>query len=222
MREGHPAEIETIRFDTPQPYEAIHAAQLERRDAVEAGAAAEALFLLEHTPVITLGRNAHEHHLRQSRDALEATGVDVVDVDRGGDVTYHGPGQLVAYPVIHLHRRDLSITGYLRRLEQVVIDTLAAFGIQGERLEKFTGVWSGGAKVAAIGIGVHHEVTFHGAAINVSPNMAHWKLIVPCGIADKPVTSIEALRGHPPAMDDVAREFDRAFRARLGPVATDA
>lgn len=205
--------LETIGFDAPQPYTLIHDAQRERRGAVERGEEPEALFLLEHTPVITLGRNAHEHHLRQSREALTRMGVDVVEVERGGDVTYHGPGQLVAYPIIRLEPRGLSITGYLRRLEQAVIDTLAAFRIAGERTEGYTGVWVEGAKVAAIGVGVHHGVTFHGAAINVSPNMAHWDLIVPCGIPDKPVTSIAQLRGHPPAVIDVARQFDQVFRA---------
>ncbi len=222
MAEAGPTQLETIHFDTPQPYRKIHEAQLDRRAAVEAGEAREALFLLEHTPVITLGRNAHEEHLTRSREGVARLGVDVVEVDRGGDVTFHGPGQLVGYPILDLNRRELSITGYLRRLEQVVIETLASFGLEGGRLEKYTGVWVDGAKVAAIGIGVHHGVTYHGTAINVSPDMTQWELIVPCGIPDKPVTSMERLRGHAPAMQDVGREFDRVFRAQLGEVAADA
>ena len=111
-----------------------------------------------------------------------------MEADRGGDVTYHGPGQLVAYPILDLKRRGLSIRQYLRMLEGVIVDFLARYGVRGERVEGFTGVWVDGAKVAAIGIGVHNWVSFHGVAINIDPNMEHFRLIVPCGIPDKPVT----------------------------------
>jgi len=205
------AEVETLRFDEPVPYSTAYELQLRRRDAVEAGAEPEALFLLEHPPTITLGRNAHEQHLLQSRDALADRGIEIVDVDRGGDVTYHGPGQLVAYPILHIDRRGLGITRYLRALEGVVIDTLAEFGVRSGRQEGFTGVWTDRGKIAAIGIGVHRGVTFHGTAINLNPDRTHWQLIVPCGIADKPISAIARELERPPMLASVADTFERVF-----------
>jgi len=205
------ATIETIRLGAGISYDAALALQRGRRAEVESGAAPEALFLMEHAPVITLGRNADSANLRVSRDALARLGIDVVESDRGGDVTYHGPGQLVAYPILRLESRGLSITRYLRLLEQALIDTLAEFGLEGERAEGYTGVWVKGAKVAAIGVAVHRGVSFHGTAINVNPNMAHWKLIVPCGIPDKPVTSLGRLLPDTPNIGAVAE----AFKAHL-------
>lgn len=209
------SDIEIIRLGSAVPYAQALAVQRARRAAVEAGEATEALFLLEHAPVITLGRSADISHLLASREALKDIGVDLAETDRGGDVTYHGPGQLVAYPIVHLGRRGLSITRYLRLIEETVIDTLADFGVTGGRLEGYTGVWVKGAKVAAIGVAVHHGVSFHGAAINVCPDMAHWRLIVPCGIADKPVTSLQGLVPDPPSVDCVADSFARVFLLTL-------
>jgi len=211
--------IDRIRPPRPTPYRDALRMQQRRREQVEQGGAAEAIFLLEHAPVLTLGRNASEANLLRDRPGLATLGIDVVDVERGGDVTYHGPGQLVAYPIIHLERRGLGIRQYLRLLEQSVIDTLEVFGLKGERLEGFTGVWVDGAKVAAIGIAVHRGVAFHGIAINVDPNMQHWSLIVPCGIPDKPVTSLAALFDAPPSIDRVEEEWLGAFEHLLGTTA---
>ncbi len=211
------ADVEALRLGSV-PYDAALALQRERRLAVERGTAREAVFLLQHPPVFTLGRNASESNLLLSREALAKLGVAVVETDRGGDVTYHGPGQLVAYPIIHLDRRSMSIRGYLRTLEQAIIETLAGFGITAGRVDGFTGVWVAGAKVAAIGIAVHHGISFHGVAINVDPNMDHWRLIVPCGIPDKPVTSLAALLGEAPRM----REVEDAFAAALDRALTAA
>jgi lipoate-protein ligase B len=186
------------------------------RDAVAAGTAPETLFLLEHPPTITLGRDAKEAHLLLHRDALRARGIAVVEVDRGGDVTYHGPGQLVAYPILDLQRRRPSVGWYLRTLEEVLIQTLADFGIAGERLEGYTGVWVGGAKIAAIGVGVRHWITCHGIALNVAPDMEHFGLIVPCGIPDKPVTSMARLLGTPPPLTEVRDRFVHHFLAGFG------
>lgn len=204
-----------MRLGSGIPYSDALAFQRTRRAAVESGNAPEAIVLLEHSPVITLGRNAHASNVLLPRELLAQRGIVIAETDRGGDVTYHGPGQLVAYPIIHIERRGLSITGYLRLLEQAVIDTLAAFGVIGERLAGYTGVWVNGAKVAAIGIGVHRGVTFHGTAINVAPDMTHWQLIVPCGIADKPVTSLKELLGTAPPIAEVGESFVRAFTAAL-------
>lgn len=209
----HKLPIETVRLGPGIPYAKALAVQRARRAAVESGGASEAIFLLEHSPVITLGRNAHTSNVLLSKELLTQRGIEIAETDRGGDVTYHGPGQLVAYPIVHIERRGLSITGYLRLLEQAVIDTLAAFRVNGERLAGYTGVWVDGAKVAAIGIGVHHGVTFHGTAINVAPEMTHWQLIVPCGIADKPVTSLKNLLGTAPPIGEVGEAFVHALTA---------
>mgnify|MGYP001376874814 CR=1 FL=1 len=205
--------IETIHLPGQVRYADAYAAMTERRAAVEAGQAANALFLLEHAPVITLGRNAHASNLLLSEEEYAARGIEVHIADRGGDVTYHGPGQLVAYPVLQLNEWRLSIRGYLRALEEVMIRLLAAYELPGERVDRLTGVWVRGAKVAAIGVGLRHGVTYHGVALNVAPDMEHFSLIVPCGIANKPVTSLAQLVPSPPSLDEIACQFDRSFRA---------
>ena len=204
-------DIEIIRFAGRMPYADVYTMQIDRRRAVERGEAGNALFIVEHEPVITLGRNFQSTSLLKTREHLARIGVDVCEVDRGGDATYHGPGQLVAYPILNLNEWTHSIKWYLRSLEEVLISLLARYGLQGERLEGYTGVWVGGAKVAAIGIGLHNWVTFHGIALNVDPNMAHFGLIIPCGISDKPVTSLKQLMPSPPSPEDVSRDFVASF-----------
>jgi len=208
--------IEVIRYPHHLAYCEAHEYQLQRRDAVEAGRLGNALMLLEHPPVFTLGRKAHREHILQSDEQLHKLGIAVVDVDRGGDVTYHGPGQLVAYPILDLSHWKQSIGWYLRSLEQVLINTLSRYGLEGRRVEGYTGVWVNGAKVAAIGVGLHNWVTYHGIALNVDPNMEHWTLIVPCGIPDKPVTSLKALLGEAPPISEVSRVFEMAFLQYFG------
>lgn len=203
--------IEVIRFDRRMPYSQVYALQLERRRAVERGDAGNALYIVEHEPVITLGRNFQSTSLLKTREHLAKIGVDVCEVDRGGDATYHGPGQLVAYPILNLNEWTPSIKWYLRTLEDVLIAVVAKYGLKGERLEGYTGVWVGGAKVAAIGIGLHSWVTFHGIALNVDPNMAHFGLIIPCGIVDKPVTSLKQLLPSPPSLGIVSQDFVECF-----------
>ncbi len=211
MRESHRV-IESIQLPGRTSYAQGLELQRERRVAVEAGQANNALFLLEHEPVFTLGRNFRSENLLLTEDALAARGISVFKADRGGDVTYHGPGQLVGYPILNLREWKLSIRWYLRSLEQVLITQLAGYGLTGERVDGFTGVWVDGAKVAAIGVGIHDWVTYHGIALNVDPDMGHFGLIVPCGIRDKPVTSLRQLLGNAPAIDTVAEDFERAFR----------
>ncbi len=204
--------IETLRYADPVPYAEALRIQVARRDQVERGLAQNTLMLLRHPPTFTLGRKADDSHLLRSREELAALGIEVCEADRGGDVTYHGPGQLVAYPILRLADWRLSVDWYLRQLEEVIIATLAHYGLRGERLAGFTGVWVDGAKVAAIGIGVHCWVTYHGIAINVDPNMEHWGLIVPCGIPDKPVTSLKRLLNDAPTVEEVDEVFENAFR----------
>jgi lipoate-protein ligase B len=203
--------IEVIRLPGLTSYSDALTLQMERQKHVEAGVALNALFLLQHPPVITLGRNAHAENLVAAPNRLDALGVQVVESTRGGDVTYHGPGQLVAYPVLDLTHWRKAIRWYLRCLEEVVIRTLRRYGLKGERMEGFTGVWVEGAKVAAIGVGIHNWVTCHGVALNVDPDMSHFGLIVPCGIPDKPVASLRTLLGTPPPFEKVQDDFKAVF-----------
>lgn len=142
-------------------------------------------------------------------------GIALEQAERGGDVTYHGPGQLVGYPILNLQQLEPSVGWYIRRLEDAIIDLLAEYGLAGERVSGLTGVWVDGAKVAAIGIGIQQWVTFHGCAINVDPDMRHFAAIVPCGIADKPVTSLKQLLGEAPEIEEVAVRFARSFRKQF-------
>lgn len=205
-------QIETVRILELQPYATMLELQLERHQAVATGEAPNTLFLLEHEAVVTLGRDAQRGHLLLTEAAYRDEGIAVYEASRGGDVTYHGPGQLVAYPILNLNAWRPSIGWYLRTLERVLIDLLADFGLRGERIEGLTGVWVGGAKVAAIGVGLRRWTTFHGIALNVDPNMAHFKTIIPCGIADRPVTSLSLLLSDPPSLQACAEGFERHFR----------
>ena len=206
--------MQQVRFviqDHPIAYEAMLKRQLAARDALAQGRGGNTVFLLEHEPTITLGRRARPEHILADAGALERMGVHVIATDRGGDVTYHGPGQLVAYPILDLGGWRRSVDWYLRQLEETLIRLLAGYGLRAGRLEDHTGVWVDGAKAAAIGVSVRRWITWHGIALNVNPDEDHWRAIVPCGIHDKPVTSLARLLGAPPAMRDVADRFIRAF-----------
>jgi lipoate-protein ligase B len=160
------------------------------------------LVLVEHDPpVITLGRGARQgDHITVSRERLAREGIEVHESSRGGDVTWHGPGQIVGYPILRLDLHGRDIHRYLRDLEEVLIRVLGRFGIEGRRSAGLTGVWVGDEKIAAIGVAVRRWVTYHGFALNVSPDLLHFGLIVPCGIRDKGVTSLARLLGRPVAV----------------------
>lgn len=166
------------------------------------------VLLVEHDPVITVTRRPGvAEHVIATEAMLAQHGVTLADTDRGGDVTYHGPGQLVVYPIVDLNRMNCRIIEYLRALEEIIIGVLSDFGVQGERDEGATGVWTRDgdefAKVAAIGVRVRRWVTLHGLALNVDPDLAHFGLIVPCGLHGRPVTSLRRLMGD--ACPDMAR-----------------
>ncbi len=162
------------------------------------------LVLVEHDPpVITLGRGADEGHVTASRERLRAMGVQVHESGRGGDVTWHGPGQLVAYPILRLDLHGRDVRGYLRDLEEVLIRTLARFGLEGTRAEGMTGAWLGDEKVAAIGVAVRRWVTWHGIALNVADCRDAFDLIVPCGIRDRGVTSLARALGREVSVAEV-------------------
>lgn len=188
----------------------LQADLVERRRRGEIG---DTLLLLEHPPVITLGvktRNTRTNIIASDAQLAEA-GVAVFQTGRGGDVTYHGPGQLVGYPILDLnpHRRDVH--KYVRDIEQALIDAVASLGITATRAEGLTGIWVGSNKLAAIGVRISRWITSHGFALNVATDLSHFDLIVPCGIQDRGVTSVERLLGRPVAMAEVETAVEAAF-----------
>lgn len=205
-------ELEVIREPVPVAYEAMWERQLARHQGVAEERLPDTLFLLEHSAVVTMGKESHDENLLLPPSDFPAHGVELLKTSRGGDVTYHGPGQLVAYPILNLNHWKCSVGWYLRTLESVLIDVLADYGLTGSRVEGRTGVWVGDAKVAAIGIALRKWTTLHGIALNVCPDMTHFGYIIPCGIADKPVTSLAQLLDSPPTLDAVADSFERHFR----------
>src|SRR4051812_12745876 len=216
----------------------------------------DTLVLLEHKPVITLGRNAKQHNVLLSRELLQEKGVELFETDRGGDVTFHGPGQLVGYPIFDLHGfpstggttlKFLGAVDYVRKLEEVLIRTALEYGVPTKRIKGLTGVWTDwnqqesvgagapapatgaqsrleASKLAAIGVHISRSVTSHGFALNVNTDLDYFKLIVPCGIADKPVTSLEKELDRPVELQDVvyrvSRNFGRVFDRQMLPVHT--
>jgi lipoyl(octanoyl) transferase len=197
-------------------YEEALALQQRLVEDRKAGRISDQLLLLEHPAVITLGVRARSDrsHVIATPEALSARGVGVFETGRGGDVTYHGPGLLVGYPFIDLRPDRCVVHRYVRDLEEVLIRAVAAFGISATRIPGLTGIWVGDAKLAAIGVRISRWVTSHGFALNVNTQLSDFDLIVPCGISDKSVTSMERLLGRSLAMDEV----EDAVIAAFGPV----
>ena len=193
----------------------------------KAGKIENTLLLLEHPPVITLGRNAQVQNVLASPEFLAQRGVELVEIDRGGDVTFHGPGQLIAYPIFDLRSLEpkVGVIEYVRRLEEVLIRTCGDYGIPSQRILGLTGVWTYAmpdkpeAKIAAIGVHISRGVTTHGFALNVTTDLDFFSLIVPCGISSKPVTSIERETGKQLPLEEVAtsasRNFGRVFNSQM-------
>jgi lipoyl(octanoyl) transferase len=178
-----------------------------------AGRIGDTLVLLEHPHVYTIGRRGTADDVLWDVDMLHARGVEVIETDRGGMVTYHGPGQLVGYPIIGI---GADLVGYVRTLEEAIIATLASYSLHGERDPINSGAWVKRAKIAAIGVRVTRNVTKHGFALNVSTDLSYFAGIVPCGITDRGVTSMALELGDPPAMPDVASTFERCFADAFG------
>ena len=168
------------------PFKEVWDLQKELVKKRQYGQIKDTLILAEHEPVYTLGKNANENHILQNspRD------VKTYQIERGGDVTFHGPGQLVGYPIMDLHNYNKSISCYMRSLEQLIIDTLAKFRVTAERKDGLTGVWVGDEKIAALGVRVTRWITMHGFALNVSPDLTYYSGIIPCGIFEYGVTSM--------------------------------
>lgn len=171
----------------------------------------DVLFLLEHPPTITIGRQGTTGELLAGTDTLEKMNVRVYHIGRGGRLTYHGPGQLVGYPIIDLRRHGRDLHRYLRRLEETIIHSLRSFGIEAGRKEGLTGVWIGEDKIASIGIQVKRWITMHGFALNVSPDMRHFQLLQPCGFSADVMTSMQELAAKPVDMKTVLDSVREAF-----------
>lgn len=200
------------------PYGPTFALQDRLREEIRHGRAEECFLLLEHDPVFTLGRNASPADVTASADWLGEHGVEVFETNRGGQVTYHGPGQLVGYPIVDLSPDRRDVRRYVRDLQEVLIRTLAEYGIEAERRDgpDFIGVWVGDAKIASIGVHLRRWVTLHGFALNVSTDLRHFGGIVACGLHGVRMTSIEDLLGSAPALPEIAAAAARHFGEIFG------
>ena len=186
-------------------YKAVWDLQKEMQQQRIKGEIDDTLILVEHDPVYTLGKNANEDHLLQSRDES----IDVFNIERGGDITFHGPGQLVVYPILDLSNYKKSVSWYMRTLEQVLIDTLIEFKIIAQRNEGLTGVWVGDEKIAALGVRISRWVTMHGFAFNINTDLSYFENIIPCGIVGKNVTSLEQEIGRKVDIEKVKEQLKK-------------
>lgn len=194
-------------------YAEAYALQKELEGRRKLGEIPDQLLIVEHPHVITMGRNGHLQNLLAQPEVLERAGISFFPTDRGGDITYHGPGQIVGYPIFDLRDWKRDVMAFVRTIEQVIIDALASFGIAGERVRDATGVWVDGAKIAAIGVHISRWVTSHGFALNHTTDLSYFQYIVPCGLT-KPVTSMERLGvrvGREEVVEELVRQFQRQF-----------
>ena len=190
-----------------KPYKEVWDLQKELVEKRQNGQINDTLILVEHEPVYTLGKNADENHILQH----SPQDVKTYHIERGGDVTFHGPGQLVGYPILDLHNYKKSISWYMRSLEQLIIYTLAEYGITAERKVGLTGVWVGDEKIAALGVRVTRWVTMHGFALNVTPDLIYYSSIIPCGIFEYGVTSMAKLVTNEITVNSVKRVLTKMF-----------
>jgi len=211
-------EIRVVHAGTVPYGEALEWQRELAEDRIAGRLTHDVLLLLEHPPVVTLGRNSHPANL------LQPAGIDVFEVERGGDVTFHGPGQLVGYPILDLRAYKPDLHWYLRTLEQALIEALGVLGIVAERNPGFTGVWTRGKKIASIGIHVKQWVTWHGFALNVTTDLTHFDRIVPCGIQGVEMTSVEREAGRgtgdglwQESVEAVVAGFETVFGASIIP-----
>ncbi len=205
------------------PYAEALAMQRALVEERRAGAVPDLLLLLQHPPVITLGvkGDGGRSHIVAPAERLAGAGVEVYEAGRGGDVTYHGPGQIVGYPILDLRPDRCDVHRYVRDLEEVMIRVCAEYGVEAGRIPGLTGTWVGDDKVGAIGVRISRWITSHGFAFNVNTNLDHFRLIVPCGIADHGVTSLERLLGRTVTLPEVEDAFVRHFAAVFGAAATE-
>jgi lipoate-protein ligase B len=216
-------ELWTVPLGRVAYEEALELQRHIARDRISGALPQDVLLLVEHPPVVTLGRASKGKHLIASPEFLRSKGVELFEVERGGDVTFHGPGQLVGYPIVDLKRHRLDLHWYLRKIEEALINTLADYDIVGERNPSFTGVWTKGKKIASIGVHARDWVTWHGFALNVTTDLSYFDLMVPCGIDGVVMTSIARELGTDDlSMQDVIERVSAKFAAAfdLTPVVT--
>lgn len=197
-----------------------YASMLARQEAAHAarirGEIPDTLFLLEHEPVITLGRAAKKEHILATPERLASLGIECHEIGRGGDVTYHGPGQLVVYPILDLRPDRCDVRRYVRNLEEVMIQVAESYGLTGHRVEGKTGAFCDGRKFGALGVRISRWVTMHGIAINISTDLDAFSLIVPCGLPTTPVTSLTRETGTQLNLEDASRRAIRCFTDVFG------
>jgi lipoate-protein ligase B len=197
------------------PYDEATEIQRRMHDLRMAGRVPDVLLTVEHEPVFTRGRSARSASFRASPDEIASAGIAVRDTERGGDVTYHGPGQLVVYPILNLRAWDRDVKAHVKRLEEAAIRTLAGYGIAAARCEGFPGVWTERGKIASVGVSVRRWVTMHGLALNVAVDPSHFAMINPCGLPVRAVSMNDTLV--PPArLGNVEAEFCRVYGELLG------
>jgi lipoyl(octanoyl) transferase len=216
-------ELWTVPLGQVAYEEALELQRHIARDRISGALPQDVLLLVEHPPVVTLGRASREKHLIASPEFLRSKGVELFEVERGGDVTFHGPGQLVGYPIVDLKRHRLDLHWYLRKIEEALINTLADYDIVAERNPSFTGVWTNGRKIASIGVHARDWVTWHGFALNVTTDLSYFDLMVPCGIDGVVMTSIARELGTDDvSMQDVIERTSAKFATAfdLTPVVT--
>ena len=218
-----------VRFSQPIPYSEAWTIQKQLQEKRIAERQRDVLLLLEHLPVYTLGRTTQPAHWSLGGEILRRTGASLQSVDRGGSITYHGPGQVIGYPILKLSHYCSGPKEYVRKLEEVVIHTLLRWGIEGYRLDKKPGVWvrwnHADAKIAAIGVRIDHGVTIHGFALNVDLDLSPFSHIMPCGLAQCPITSMAEVRqaalSSSVVAQQIAREFARTFNIQWTSLSPD-
>ncbi len=208
-----------------EPYRPVLELQHRIVAAKKEGWPCDVLLLLEHEPVYTLGRHADESYILANPALLAAQGIEVIRIERGGEVTYHGPGQIVGYPILDLSHFRKDIRWYIGAMGDVIIRTLADYGIPGEFDPKYPGVWTPGGKICAVGVKNERWIMYHGFAMNLDPNMEHWRWIVPCGLVGKDVATLKGELGWlPPAVEvrqRIADHFEEIYNCRIVPVDRD-
>lgn len=205
-----------VVFEERYDYARALALQMKICDLKKRGFAPDVLLLLEHPPVITLGRNGTWHNLVAPEETLRSRGVTRHHVDRGGDITFHGPGQLVGYPLLKLDRHEQDVHRYMRNLEETIIRVLEEYGIDAGREEKLTGVWTGSQKICAMGVHISRWITRHGFALNVNTDLSFYDLIVPCGLVGKQATSMQTILKREVGLREVAEKLTRHFGQVFG------
>jgi len=202
----------SVHFKNPVSYQTGLDMQLRLLKARQEDRIPDTVLILQHQPVVTLGNRGRANYLLKTEAEYKAMGIDLFHAERGGDVTFHGPGQWVLYPILHLGGNEADSHGYLSNLEEIAIQTLADFGVKGFRKEGKSGAWTDAGKIAAIGFRLKKWVSFHGMSFNVSPDLSGFQTIVPCGLVGEPVASLETILGHScPKMEQVGTSLLNHF-----------